>query len=135
MWADLFPSLLAIDVGMPHSVPVGCCETLYLDELQQHQREGLRQRQRAVPAVEQLVEHALDRWLSHELGRPVEDSIKQLYLDVFAVSRRAAHELDAGDPEEVERVVLRAMKRVLHPHVRRLRQLSRELPLEIVDPG
>jgi len=56
--------MLVIDVGMPRNVEsVDGLDCLTIDDIAAKRDEALTRRQRAVPAVEAIVEREMDRWM------------------------------------------------------------------------
>ncbi len=119
---------LVVDAGMPRNVAAGApLLVVDLDGIRERRDETLAARRAAVPAVERLVDEELGRWDRWRARRPLDAVIEALYRDLAAASRRGARDLVAGGPpsqDRAELVLRRAMKRVLHGHVRRLRDAT-----------
>jgi glutamyl-tRNA reductase len=121
--------LLVVDAGLPRNVePGGLAEVVGIDTLREQQESVLRQRQTAVPAAEVLVDQEVRAWRRWWAARPVEALIKRLYQDVHRHCGLVAHELaavSAVSAERAEQIVSRSVKRLLHRHVRDLRDHAR----------
>jgi glutamyl-tRNA reductase len=118
--------LLVFDLGMPRNVEPGSgCDIVDIDHIQERRETTFLQRRSAIPRVERIVDEALVAWRRITARQSAEVQIKNLYRAATEVSRLAGAEL-AGlghvDPRVAERVVLRSIKRLLHTHVRDLRE-------------
>jgi glutamyl-tRNA reductase len=123
---------LVVDAGFPRQVAPALpgAEVVSLLELTQVADEAAQQRQAAVPAVEALVAEHVAAWQLARAQAPLEQAIKQLHADAAQLAREAAADLatDARTAADVERLLVRQVRRMLHGHVERLRSLH---PVEV----
>lgn len=119
--------LLVVDAGLPRNVETdSSVEIVDIDSIQEQQGAVLALRQSGVPAVEQIVEEEVRAWEQWEARRPVERLIHQLYQEAGARSHeilRLLPDSKARELHEFERLCLQSFKKLLHHHVRRLRNL------------
>jgi glutamyl-tRNA reductase len=120
--------LLVIDAGVPCNVENGSrAEVLDIDAIRERREAALAARRAAIPAVERIVEDEVRQWERWRGWLPLEAVIKTLYRDVAAASSETARRLAAPgalDDTELERIIGRSFKKLLHGHVRNLRGLS-----------
>jgi glutamyl-tRNA reductase len=118
-------SLLVVDAGLPRNVePGSLVEVIGIDSIREQQKEVLDERRSAVPHVERIIDEELKAWEQWRASLPLERLIKDLYLGVAEHSREAARSfaMETGvAPVVAEQILLRSLKRMLHPHVRRMR--------------
>lgn len=118
---------LVIDAGMPRNVEPGSeVGTMDIDAIRERQGVALARRRAAMPAVEAVVEDAVNEWEQWQAARPVEALIKSLYQEAAEVSRIAAGKLSGTDEAlrvATERLLHHSMKRLLTGHARSLRRL------------
>jgi glutamyl-tRNA reductase len=118
--------LLIIDAGLPRNVePASTVEIIDIDRISEQREEIVRERQAAVPRVESCIAEEVDAWQTWEAGLPLEETIKQLYLDAGDLTRETlqhAAARESANPSELERVLARGLKHLLHRHVSRLRE-------------
>jgi glutamyl-tRNA reductase len=124
---------LVVDAGFPRQVVpwLPGAEVVSLLELTQVADEAAQQRQAAVPAVEALVAEHVAAWQLARAQAPLEQAIKQLHADAAQLAREAAADLTTGagrTAADVERLLARQVRRMLHGHVERLRSLH---PVEV----
>jgi glutamyl-tRNA reductase len=117
---------LVIDAGFPRQVePTSCAaELVSLLSLTQEADAAAEARAAAVPEVEGLVADEVARWVLTRERQPLERAIKQLHQEAARATREAAEQLSraAGlDVADIERVLGRQVRRVLHDHVSLLR--------------
>jgi glutamyl-tRNA reductase len=117
---------LVFDLGMPRNVEAASkCGVVDIDHIRERREAALVRRQRAIPDVERIVAEAVIEWRRLRALQAAELQIKNLYRAASEVSRLAGAELaslprvDAGVAAQV---VLRSIKRLLHAHVRDLRE-------------
>jgi len=120
--------LLVFDLGMPRNVQPGSgCDIIDIDHIQEQREATFLRRRSAIPHVERVVDETLVAWRRVSVRQSAEVQIRNLYRAASEVSRLAGAEL-AGlgqvDPRVAERVVLRSIKRLLHAHVRDLREVG-----------
>ena len=119
--------LLVIDAGLPRNVEPGSrFEVIDIDTIRERQEDVLGHRRAAIPAVENIVEEEVFSWEQWRSALPVEGLIKLLYEDAAVSSHEAASNLSARGPltdSQMEQILSRSMKKLLHHHVRRLRTL------------
>jgi glutamyl-tRNA reductase len=123
---DVPAGRLVVDAGFPRQVEAASCRAELVSLLALTQEAGMaaEARRAAVPAVEGLVAEQVARWALARERRPVEEAIKRLHLASDRATRAAAAHLaqHAGlDAADVERVLGRQVRRVLHHHVASLR--------------
>jgi glutamyl-tRNA reductase len=68
-----------------------------------------------------MVDAELEQWAQWLATRDLEHVIKSLYADSDRLTRETARELSLADPAQTEPVLRRAVRRMLHEHVTRLR--------------
>jgi len=121
---------LVVDAGFPRQVSpaVGAqAELVSLLALTQVVDAAAAERQAAVPAVEALVEEQVALWRREQERRPLEQAIKQLHVEAQAMAAATAAELAerTGVPvADVQHLIVRQVRRVLHRHVADLRTLQ-----------
>ena len=121
---------LVVDAGFPRQVAAAVgtrAELVSLLALTQAADTASAERVAAVPAVEALVEEQVDRWRREQERRPLERAIKQLHVDAQAMAEATAEELarHTGVPvADVQHLIVRQVRRVLHRHVTDLRSLQ-----------
>ncbi len=120
---------VVVDAGFPRQVALrtGCAEVVSLLELTQQADAAAALRRAAVPAVEAMVEAAVEEWQRARSRAPLEGLIKALHAEVAQVSKDTAEALTRGgdlSTADVERVVSQQVRRLLHSHVARLRALE-----------
>ncbi len=117
--------LLVVDAGLPRNVePGSTAELIDIDALREQQEAVRQKRQAAVPAVEALVAEELFAWQRWRAALPLEVLIKQLYQQADRQCHDAAARMattGALPLEHAEHVVARAVRELLHRHVRGLR--------------
>ena len=117
--------LLVVDAGLPRNVePGSTAELIDIDTLREHQETVRQKRQAAVPAVEALVAEELSAWQRWQAALPLEGLIKHLYQEADRQCHDAAERLattSAVTLEHAEHVVAKAVRQLLHRHVRGLR--------------
>ena len=122
--------MLVIDVGMPRNVePVDGFDCLTIDDIAATRDEALARRQRAVPAVEAIVEGEIARWTAWVWARPGEALIKHIFVEERRQRADLVNTLVAsgfpGRPDDLDRLLARSWSRMLHGHARGLRQWLR----------
>ena len=120
---------LVVDAGFPRQVAPSLrgAEVLSLLELTQQADAAAEQRRAAVPEVESLVAEHVAVWQLARRRTPLESAIKALHAEAAHVSRETAAALTARadlSAADIERVVARQVRRMLHAHVTRLRALQ-----------
>lgn len=116
---------VVVDLGVPANVAVSAeVERWDVDRLRELRDRTLELRERAIPDAERIVDEELAKWGQWHRCMPLDRALRQLFGKVDELSREAALELRVEDSAGAERVVKRAMKRLLHEHVRQLRELS-----------
>ena len=123
---DVPAGRLVVDAGFPRQVDPGTCaaELVSLLALTQEADAAAEARLAAVPAVEGLVAEEVARWALGQRQQPLERAIKHLHQDTARATRLVAARLSAHvglDPADVERVLTKQVRRVLHHHVTTLR--------------
>jgi glutamyl-tRNA reductase len=117
--------LLVVDAGLPRNVEAGSsAEVVDIDALREQQEAVRQQREAAVPAVEALVAEELLAWQRWRAALPLETLIKHLYQEADRRCHDAAEQLAATSAlslERAEHLVAKAVKQLLHRHVRGLR--------------
>jgi glutamyl-tRNA reductase len=118
--------LLVLDAGLPRNVvDTPSVDVVSLESIAAQDVDLLGDRERAVPAVEAMIEDAVADWERQVTGYNVELIIKALYRESDALSREIARTLvTTDDGEDATRLVHRSLKRMLHPHVCRLREFA-----------
>ena len=120
--------LLVVDAGMPRNVePGSSVEVIDIDAIHERRHQTRAEREAAVPEVEHIIAERLRTWEQWLSLQPLETSLKALYLMASQASQDAVEELrslEHQDPREMEQIVLKSMKRVLHDHVRSLRDFA-----------
>lgn len=118
--------LLVVDLGMPRNVEPGSdCEIIDVDAIQEQGEATLTRRNLAIPEVEKIVADTLAAWKRFSALQSAEARIKGLYQAASRLSKQAGAEiasLGEVDSRSVERVVFRSIKKLLHDHVRDLRE-------------
>lgn len=122
---------LVVDAGFPRQVAASVAapgvELVSLLALTQQADAAAADRRAAVPEVEALVAEEVARWQLARDRAPLELAIKRLHVEAAAMARDAAQELarrtgvPAGD---LEQLIGRQVRRVLHGHVTGLRELQ-----------
>jgi glutamyl-tRNA reductase len=129
---DAVPSgpSLVVDAGFPRQVSPAVArpglDVVSLLALTEQADTTAEQRRAAVPEVEALVAEQVATWALAQDRAEVEAAIKALHTEAAQVTREAAVRLAAmGDlPErQVEQLLGREVRRLLHGHVSRLRAL------------
>lgn len=121
---------LVVDAGFPRQVAPEAgarAELVSLLALTQAVDTAAAEREAAVPAVEALVEEHFDGWRRAQERHPLELAIKQLHVDAQAMAEATAAELAerTGVPvADVQHLIVRQVRRVLHRHVSDLRTLQ-----------
>jgi glutamyl-tRNA reductase len=126
---DVPAGRLVVDAGFPRQVDAGTCEAelVSLLALTQEAGEAAQARLAAVPQVEALVAEQVATWALARRRQPLEAAIKRLHQEAARAAREAAVQLSAHsglDAADVERVMARQVRRVLHEHVAVLRSWS-----------
>jgi glutamyl-tRNA reductase len=121
--------LLVIDAGFPPQVaasPVPGARLLPLDALRQGEDEAMAARREAVPAVEAMVDEAVDSWLRRQSELRLAGTIRHLHQQADGLTRELAGELVALGiaADEAERIVRRPFRRLLHEVVSGLRDVE-----------
>lgn len=119
-------SPLVVDAGVPRNVEPGSSLQVWdIDDIRERRESVLAERQAAVPAVEQIIEEQMAAWERWQAAQELEADIALLYECAARRGREAASELFASgavsSPQQAERIVSRAIRRVLHQHTRKLR--------------
>ncbi|MFN8025628.1 MAG: NAD(P)-binding domain-containing protein [Acidimicrobiia bacterium] len=128
-------NLLAIDVGFPHNVvAVPGVRVVGLDELDGATDALAARRLAAVPAVEAIVEEAVQAWTQTARALELEDLVKSLSLDLTFLAQDIAPALAAmRDSDAVQRSFHRAVTRLLHPYLEQLRSVVLTPGTEVLD--
>ena len=118
--------LLVVDAGFPRNAEtVPGVDVVPLEEIGGYEGALAARRRAAVPAAELLIDRAVEELVGASDPDEVEELIKALYLDVAFVSRDVATSLERlDDRAEVEHLVRRSLKRMLHPYVHQLRTVN-----------
>ena len=125
--------LLVVDTCSPRNIERGDrIDVVDIDSIEERRSAVLERRREAIPLVEAIVRQELSNWDRRRAAEPLEEEIKNLYLDVSAMSREMAESLLTADaplgPTEAELVMSRSFKRLLHGHVGRLRRMAAPTP-------
>jgi glutamyl-tRNA reductase len=122
---------LVVDAGFPRQVSQAVgeegVELVSLLALTQQADAAAADRQAAVPAVESLIAEHVARWQLDRDRAPIEEAIKRLHVDAEAMARSTAAELalrTGAAPHDLEQLIVRQVRRVLHNHVSGLRTLQ-----------
>ncbi len=121
--------LRIFDAGMPRNVEHSDAVMLVdIDGIAERQAHVVAARKAAVPAVECIVAHELMRYATWLKTAPLEQALRDLFLQVEVTTRDSGAELaELGvAQDDAEAVVSRSLRRLLHGHAQRLRQLARE---------
>lgn len=118
--------LVVVDAGFPPQVaatPITGLSVIPLDALRQGEADALAARRAAVPAVEAMVAEAVAEWTQRRAERRLSGAICRLHGQADEVTRELAEELVARGlaPDEVERILRRPLRRLLHEIVSELR--------------
>ena len=114
--------LLVVDAGFPRNVEAcPAVEVVSLATVAERDTRTHARRAAACPAVEAMVDAELEQWAQWLATRDLEHVIKSLYADSDRLTRETARELSLADPAQTEPVLRRAVRRMLHEHVTRLR--------------
>jgi glutamyl-tRNA reductase len=123
--------LVVIDAGFPPQVAPEVArpgvEVTSLEHLRAAAGQVAAQREAAVPAVEAIVEEEVSSWRSWRAGLQVEAAIRALHAEAAVSTREAAEQLAASGAlavADAERIVRASVRRLLHDHVSRLRELT-----------
>ena len=120
--------LLIVDAGLPRNIEPGAAlELIEIDQIRGQREITLGLRQTAVPVVERNIDDELQSWAAWKASRPVEEAIKQLYLDAAhhrgELSRQVAT-TTVVPLDQADHMVWHSLRKVLHSHARRLRGLG-----------
>jgi len=119
--------LLVIDAGIPRNVEPGApVELIDIDGVREQQEKTLSVRHAAVPHVDRIIDEEVQTWSAWHSSRPIEQSIKQLYLDAAHCRREMARHVAFSrlmPLDQADRIVWKSLRQVLHIHARRLRSL------------
>jgi glutamyl-tRNA reductase len=122
--------LLIVDAGLPRNVEAGAPVPLFdIDNIRERQALYVARRQAAIPEVERIIAKEMLGWRRWIATQPMESVIKQVYEQAFRQIGPTAQEIiQSGLSSEarVEEIIRRSYKKLLHDHVRSLRQLSPE---------
>ncbi|MDP3714542.1 MAG: hypothetical protein Q8R60_18915 [Mycobacteriales bacterium] len=127
---DRATPVLVVDAGFPPQVgpdvAASGATVVSLEALTSAADAATQRRLAAVPEVEELVAGQVDAWLMDQERAPLESAIKALHARVGAWAADAAATLHGAplDVSDVERLLARSMKALLHPHVEQLRALQ-----------
>jgi glutamyl-tRNA reductase len=120
---------LVVDIGVPRNVDVGAVagvEYVSIDEIAARRDDALDRRQRSVPDVEALIAREIARWERWVWAQPGEELLERVFAEEW---RRRAELVDAlviagfpGDPKDLDHLIGRSWKALLHGHARGLRQ-------------
>ena len=124
--------LVIVDVGVQPAVaplaPGSRAELVTLGQLSQGDAETVARRQAAVPAAAAVVEEAVAEWCRWDRARPLEDALRVLYIEARRTVGVIGDSLAAAgvdrDRVDAERIVESALKKLLHAHVTRLRDVA-----------
>lgn len=127
--------LLVLDAGFPPQVGTGVggpqVQVVSLESLAEAADAAAAARSAAAPLVEALVAEQVRLWQHEQERHPLEEAIRHLHAEAGRATRSAAltlagrSTLTSGD---VELVLQRSVKALLHDHVARLRALHPRLP-------
>lgn len=119
---------LVIDAGVPRNVEHGPkCAVLDVDCIREQQDDMLRVRQHAIPSVEAVIAQLMDRWARWQAMLPVEAIVKTLFVDLNDQQRIALRKLADSQQvgnTEIEALLIRPMRKILHRHVALLRDCN-----------
>jgi glutamyl-tRNA reductase len=124
------PPLTVIDAGFPPQVaspaPVPGVRVISLEGLRQGENGTLAAREAAVPAVEAMVEEAVDGWMRRRSERNLSETIRRLNEHADRLSRELAVDLVGLGvaAREAERIARRPMRRLLHDLIGELRDVE-----------
>src|SRR5262249_39929864 len=96
-----------------------------IDAIREQQEKTLAIRQAAVPAVEKIIEKEMRVWRNWLASRPLEETIKHLFQQTAHHRHEMARQLVKSNtitPDQADRLVWHPLRRILHAHVRRLRE-------------
>lgn len=126
-------SPLLIDAGVPRNIdPMAPGHVITIDGLREQEARARQRRAAALPAVEALLDRHLDAWAQWDAGRVVEGVIRDLYASIPSLSADVAGAvaLQTGlARSEIEGTVRASVKRMLHAHVSRLREVAGSAPV------
>lgn len=119
---------LVIDASFPAGVEAGApVPVIPLESVRAGEDEVLAARRAAIGDVEVIVDAAVDEWQRWAAAAHLDRLIGELHAETERACRESAALLDGGDLAGTERIVRRAMRRVLHGHSTKLRALAAEL--------
>lgn len=124
---------LVVDAGFPRQVSpsAGGVELVSLLALTQAADSAAAARLAAVPAVEALIARRVEGWQRDQDRTPLEEAIKRLHLEVDAMAAATAAELaqrTGAATADLQPLIARQVRKVLHGHVSELRKLSAARP-------
>lgn len=131
---------LFVDTGLPRNIEPGSrAAVIDIDGIRERQTEALAAREASIPDVEAILERELGSFREWKANAPREEAIRELFEDASLTSQQTAQLVQAlagtaSATAEIERIVQRSLKRLLHRHVRRLRGHSPE-PTSLAVPG
>lgn len=120
---------LIVDAGVPRNIEAGSGLCVWdIDAIREQRKAVLAKRRASVPAVEQIIEDQIALWERWEAGWDLEADLASLYQCAASRSHEAVRELFASgavpNPQTAQRVIFRAIRRVLHEHTRKLRNTA-----------
>lgn len=131
---------LFVDTGVPRNIdPDSAVEIIDIDGIRDRQTDALAAREASIPDVEDILERELLRFHEWSSNAHREAAIRELFEDASLTTQQTTELLrsldgSASAAAEIERIVQRSLKQLLHRHVRRLRGRSTE-PLSPVTTG
>jgi glutamyl-tRNA reductase len=125
---------LVIDTGVPRNVePMNGIDCVTIDDIAVRRDEALVRRQRAVPAVEAIIQRAVARWQRWRWAQPGETLLRTVFEEEAARRTELVDRLVAagfpGQREDLDCLVRRAWRPLLKTHARDLRSWLRETAL------
>jgi glutamyl-tRNA reductase len=131
--------LLVIDIGVPRNVdPPDGLACVTIDDIAARRDEALARRQHAVPAVEAIIDEECARWAKWVWTRPGDDLLKRVFIEEQRHRAELVETLVAagfpGASGDLDRLIARSWKRLLHGHARGLREWLHTEPLMTTSP-
>lgn len=122
--------VVIVDAGSPRNVQADSrLRITDIDSLRDRQSQSLTRRLAAVPEVQRLVRQEVRSWIRWRRSRPVETTLKHLFLNAAKAADHATTQIveqTRVDPAVARAIISRFIGPLLHGHARDVRDLLRQ---------